>query len=184
MPNCSVKVDWAPMGGRDALAKTGMAEMFNFNFCNDPLVPVRQYVNVIHGLDHKRMGGDPHGGGFLRYSTGGHIQQGEATRDPGAGRLPGDGNMPKLPSIDQLLIKNSPMIGDPSLPIKTGLQLALNTRGPHRRRPLHHAQLLGCRDARRQAGGAAPGEHALPDLRPHRRAGGADHRPARRRRRW
>ena len=129
MPNCSVKDKWAPMGGRDALGKTGVAETFNFNFCNDPLVPVRQYVNILHGLDHKRMGGDPHGGGFLRYSTGGHIQQGEATRDPGAGRLPGDGNMPKLASIDQLLIKHSPMIGDPSLPIKTGLQLALNTRG-------------------------------------------------------
>jgi hypothetical protein len=129
MPNCSVKSDWAPMGGRDVLAKTGVAETFNFNFCNDPLVPVRQYVTIVHGVDHRRMGGDPHGGGFLRYSTGGHIQQGEATRDPGAGALPGDGNMPKLPSIDQLLIKGSKMIGDPSLPIKGGLQLALNTRG-------------------------------------------------------
>ncbi len=59
MPNSSVKDKWAPMGGRDALAKTGVAETFNFNFCNDPLVPVRQYVNILHGLDHKRMGGDP-----------------------------------------------------------------------------------------------------------------------------
>jgi hypothetical protein len=129
MPNCSVKADWAPKGGRDVLAKTGAADQFEFNFCNDPLMPVKQYVNVIHGLDHKRMGGDPHGGGFLRYTTGGHIQQGDTTGDPGAGRLPGDGNMPKLPSIDQLLIKGSPMIGDPSLPIKGGLQLALNTKG-------------------------------------------------------
>ena len=129
MPNCSVKSDWAPMGGRDALAKTGVAETFTFNYCNEPLTPVKQYVNVIHGVDHKRMGGDPHGGGFLRYTTGGHIQQGDMTRDPGAGRLPGDGNMPKLPSFDQLLIKGSPIIGDPSLPIKSGLQLALNTRG-------------------------------------------------------
>jgi hypothetical protein len=129
MPNSSVKSDWAPRGGRDVNAKTGDASMFDFNFCNDPLVPVRQYVNIIHGLDHKRMGGDPHGGGFLRYSTGGHIQQGEMTGDPGAGRLPGDGNMPKLPSIDQLLIKSSPIVGDKTLPIKTGLQLALNTRG-------------------------------------------------------
>jgi hypothetical protein len=129
MPNCSVKADWAPRGGRDALAKTGDASMFTLNYCNEPLEPVRQYVNIIHGLDHKKMGGDPHGGGFLRYSTGGHIQQGEGTGDPGAGRLPGDGNMPKLPSIDQLLIKNSPIVGDKSLPIKTGLQLALNTRG-------------------------------------------------------
>src|SRR5687768_17053885 len=129
MPNCSVKADWAPRGGRDAIAKTGVATDFQFNFCNEPLMPVKQYVNVLHGLDHKRMGGDPHGGGFLRYSTGGHIQQGDMTRDPGAGRLPGDGNMPKLPSIDQLLIKGSKIIGDPSLPIKGGLQLALNTRG-------------------------------------------------------
>jgi hypothetical protein len=129
MPNCSVKTDWAPRGGRDALAKTGVAETFDFNFCNDPLVPVRQYVNIVHGLDHKRMGGDPHGGGFLRYSTGGHIQAGESTGDPGAGRLPGDGNMPKLPSFDQVLLKSSPLIGDPTLPIKGGLQLALNTRG-------------------------------------------------------
>jgi hypothetical protein len=129
MPNCSVKSDWAPRGGRDALARTGTAEQFEFNFCNEPLNPVKQYVTMIHGVDHKRMGGDPHGGGFLRYTTGGHIQQGADTRDPGAGRLPGDGNMPKLPSIDQLLIKNSKLIGDPALPIKTGLQLALNTRG-------------------------------------------------------
>ena len=129
MPNCSVKADWAPRGGRDALAKTGTATDFQFNYCNMPLQAVRQYVNIIHGVDHKRMGGDPHGGGFLRYTTGGHIQQGDTTRDPGAGRLPGDGNMPKLPSIDQLLLKNSKIIGDPTLPIKTGLQLALNTRG-------------------------------------------------------
>ena len=129
MPNCSVKSDWAPNGGRNVLAGTGTATEFTFNFCNEPLNPVKQYVNVIHGVDHKKMGGDPHGGGFLRYSTGGHIQQGEGTGDPGAGRLPGDGNMPKLPSIDQLLIKNSKIVGDPSLPIKTGLQLALNTRG-------------------------------------------------------
>jgi hypothetical protein len=129
MPNCSVKTDWAPKGGRDVLAKTGVAEQWELNYCNEPLAPVKQYVTLIHGLDHKKMGGDPHGGGFLRYSTGGHIQQGEATGDPGAGRLPGDGNMPKLPSIDQLLIKNSPMVGDPALPIKSGLQLALNTRG-------------------------------------------------------
>ena len=131
MPNCSVKSDWQPQGGggRNALAGSGTAEDFTFNYCNEPLESVRQYVTLIHGVDHKRMGGDPHGGGFLRYTTGGHIQQGESTRDPGAGRLPGDGNMPKLPSIDQLLIKNSPIIGDPNLPIKTGLQLAINTRG-------------------------------------------------------
>ena len=129
MPNCSVKADWDPKGGRDGLAKTGVAEDFTFNFCNEPLMPVKQYVNILHGMDHRRMGGDPHGGGFLRYTTGGHIQQGENTGDPGAGRLPGDGNMPKLPSIDQLLLKGSKMVGDPSLPIKGGLQLALNTRG-------------------------------------------------------
>src|SRR5687768_5311065 len=129
MPNCSVKADWAPKGGRDVLGKSGDATMWQLNYCNEPLEPVRKYVNVIHGLDHKKMGGDPHGGGFLRYSTGGHIQQGEATRDPGAGRLPGDGNMPKLPSIDQLLVKQSPIVGDKTLPIQGGLQLALNTRG-------------------------------------------------------
>jgi Protein of unknown function (DUF1552) len=129
MPNCSVKVDWEPKGGRNVLSGSGDATQFTFNYCNEPLTPVKEYVNIVHGLDHKRMGGDPHGGGFLRYTTGGHIQQGETTGDPGAGRLPGDGNMPKLPSIDQLLIKKSPMIGDPSLPIKGGLQLALNTRG-------------------------------------------------------
>src|SRR5688572_23517329 len=129
MPNCSVKSDWAPRGGRDVLARTGNASEFTYNYCNEPLEPVRQYVNIIHGVDHKKMGGDPHGGGFLRYSTGGHIQQGEGTGDPGAGRLPGDGNMPKLPSIDQLLIKGSPIVGDKTLPIQGGLQLALNTRG-------------------------------------------------------
>src|SRR4029453_446228 len=130
MPNCSVKADWAPRGGRDVLAKTGVPEPWELNSCNEPLAPVKQYVNLIHGLDHKRMGGDPHGGGFLRYSTGGHIQQGEGTGDPGAGRLPGDGNMPKLPSIDQVLIKESPITGEKDLPIKTGFQLAPNPKGP------------------------------------------------------
>jgi hypothetical protein len=129
MPNSSVKADWVPKGGRDVLGKSGVAEQFTYGYCTEPLEPVRPYVTLLNGLEHRRMGGDPHGGGFLRYTTGGHIQQGENTGDPGAGRLPGDGNMPKLPSIDQVLIKSSPMIGDPALPIKGGLQLALNTKG-------------------------------------------------------
>jgi hypothetical protein len=129
MPNCSIKPRWAPTGGRDALAGSGDAANFQWGFCNQPLEMVRQYVTLVDGLDHKRVGGDPHGSGFIRYTTGGTIRAGESARDPGAGRLPGDGNMPVLPSIDQLLIQKSPIVGDKGLAIQTGLQLAIDTRG-------------------------------------------------------
>ena len=129
MPNCSIKNQWAPTGGRNVPGGTGVATDFKWGFCNTPLEPVRKYINLIDGLDHKKVGGDPHGSGFIRYSTGGTIQAGENVGDPGAGRLPGDGNMAKLPSVDQLFLQKSPIIGEKSLAITTGLQLASDTRG-------------------------------------------------------
>src|SRR6185369_9506679 len=57
MPNSSVKSDWAPKGGRDVAAKSGVAETFTYNYCNDPLEAVRPYVTLLHGLDHRKMGG-------------------------------------------------------------------------------------------------------------------------------
>jgi hypothetical protein len=129
MPNCSIKNKWAPTGGRDAVAGTGNATDFKWGFCNEPLEPVRKYITLLDGLDHKKVGGDPHGSGFIRYTTGGTIQAGENTRDPGAGRLPGDGNLAVLPSVDQLFIQKSPIIGQKGLAIGTGLQLATDTRG-------------------------------------------------------
>jgi len=129
MPNCSIKAQWAPSGGRDAVAKTGVATDFKWGYCNQPLEPVRKYITLIDGLDHKKVGGDPHGSGFIRYTTGGTIQAGENTRDPGAGRLPGDGNNAVMPSADQLFIQKSPFLGEKTLAITTGLQLASDTRG-------------------------------------------------------
>src|SRR3954468_2907305 len=125
MPNCSIKARWAPTGGRNPLDGTGTATDFKWGFCNEPLEKVRQYVTLIDGLDHKKVGGDPHGSGFIRYTTGGTIRAGEAAKDPGAGRLPGDGNLPVLPSVDQLFLKKSPILGDPGLAMQNGLQLAI-----------------------------------------------------------
>src|SRR5688572_20056571 len=71
MPNCSIKARWAPTGGRNAVSGTGDAAQFTWGFCNEPLESVRQHVTLIDGLDHKRVGGDPHGSGFIRYTTGG-----------------------------------------------------------------------------------------------------------------
>lgn len=129
MPNCSIKNKWAPTGGRNPMAGSGDATMFQWGYCNQPLDPVKQYITLIHGVDHQAIGGDPHGSGFIRYSTGGTIRLGEKVGDPGAGKLPGDGNLPVLPSIDQLLIAKSPIIGDKSLALSKGLQLAIDTRG-------------------------------------------------------
>jgi hypothetical protein len=129
MPNCSIVTKWAPTGGRNVTAGTGDATQFQWGFCNEPLEPVRKYVTLVDGLDHKKVGGDPHGSGFIRYSTGGTIRAGEGAKDPGAGRLPGDGNLPVLPSVDQVFIKKSPILGDPGLAIQSGLQLAIDTRG-------------------------------------------------------
>src|SRR5262245_57839330 len=56
MPNCSIKNQWAPTGGRDAVAKTGVATDFKWGFCNQPLEPVRKYITLIDGLDHKKVG--------------------------------------------------------------------------------------------------------------------------------
>jgi hypothetical protein len=129
MPNCSIVDRWAPTGGRNVVAGTGDATQFQWGFCNEPLELVRPYVTLVDGLDHKKVGGDPHGSGFIRFTTGGTIRAGESARDPGAGKLPGDGNMPVLPSIDQVLIQKSPIIGDKGLAIQSGLQLAVDTRG-------------------------------------------------------
>jgi hypothetical protein len=129
MPNCSIKDKWAPTGGRTPSTGSGDAANFQWGYCNEPLEPVRQYVNLLHGLDHKAVGGDPHGSGFIRYLTGGTIRAGESAKDPGAGRLAGDGNLPTLPSIDQLLLAQSKIIGDKGLALQKGLQLAVDTRG-------------------------------------------------------
>jgi hypothetical protein len=65
------------------------------------------YTTIIDGLDLKAVGGDPHGSGFIRYATGGTIRAGESARDPGAGSLK-EGNLPLLPSVDQVFIQSSP----------------------------------------------------------------------------
>jgi hypothetical protein len=129
MPNVSIKARWNPTGGRNVTAGSGDASQFTWGFCNEPLEMVRPYVTLVDGLDHKAVGGDPHGSGFIRYTTGGTIVAGEGARDPGAGRLPGDGNIAVMPSVDQLFIAKSPIIGEKGLPIPGGLQLAIDTRG-------------------------------------------------------
>jgi hypothetical protein len=129
MPNVSIKARWAPTGGRNVPAGSGDATQFNWGFCNEPLEAVRPYVTLVDGLDHKAVGGDPHGSGFIRYTTGGSIVAGEGAKDPGAGRLPGDGNIAVMPSVDQLFIARSPIVGQKGLPIPGGLQLAIDTRG-------------------------------------------------------
>ena len=103
---------------------------------------------------------------------------------PGAGRLPGDGNMPKLPSIDQLLIKDSPIDRRAqSLPIKAGLQLALNTRG--RTDGVHFITLsYSVPEPGRQAGGAASPRTRPTGPTPASSSWRRPPRPARRRRRW
>src|SRR5215207_2354533 len=82
MPNVSIQARWAPTGGRTLPAATGDAAQFTWGFCNEPLEEVRPYVTLIDGLDHKAVGGDPHGSGFIRYTTGGTIVAGEGAKDP------------------------------------------------------------------------------------------------------
>jgi hypothetical protein len=55
MPNCSVKDQWAPRGGRDALATTGTAEMFDFNFCRR-ICPPRSVRRSAYGRHRRRAG--------------------------------------------------------------------------------------------------------------------------------
>jgi hypothetical protein len=131
LPNASIKSQWIPTGGRTDGA--GDATQFTLKNCNATLEPVREYLTIIDGLDLPRIGGDPHGSGIIRLTTGGTIRAGEGARDPGVGTL-GTGNLPLLPSIDQVLEERSPLLKGPAF---RSLQLAADSRSDDGRTDIH-----------------------------------------------
>jgi hypothetical protein len=133
MPNCSIRASWVPKGGRNVTAGTGDATQFTLGPASATLEPVRQLMTVVAGLDLKNIGGDPHGSGLIRMMTGGTIRAGEKARDPGIGTL-GDGNLPLLPSFDQVLEDRSPRLK--GVPFRS-LQLAADTRADDGRTDVH-----------------------------------------------
>jgi hypothetical protein len=133
MPNCNIRANWLPSGGRSPETGTGDAKTFTLKSGNDTLTPVRDQTVILTGIDLKSIGGDPHGSGIIRYVTGGTIRAGEKARDPGAGTL-GNGNLPLLPSIDQLLIQKSPALKATPIP---ALHFACDTRADDGRTDIH-----------------------------------------------
>jgi hypothetical protein len=132
MPNSSIRANWVPTGGRVA-GGTGDAAQFTLGSANSTLEPVRSQMTIVDGLDLKNIGGDPHGSGLIRMMTGGTIQAGEKARDPGAGTL-GTGNLPVMPSIDQVLVDKSAMLKGPPF---YSLQFAGDSRADDGRTDIH-----------------------------------------------
>jgi hypothetical protein len=133
MPNCNIKANWTPTGGRSPEGNSGDAKTFTFKSGNDTLTPVRDQTTILTGIDLKSIGGDPHGSGIIRLVTGGTIRAGEKARDPGAGTL-GNGNLPMLPSIDQVLIGKSAALQGTPIP---ALHFACDTRADDGRTDIH-----------------------------------------------
>jgi hypothetical protein len=133
MPNSSIRANWAPTGGRVVGGAGGDAAMFSFGTANSTLQPAQPYLTLVDGLDQKNIGGDPHGSGIIRLMTGGTIQAGEKAKDPGGGTL-GPGNLPLLPSIDQVLVDKSAALKGPPV---YSLQLAGDTRADGGRTDIH-----------------------------------------------
>ena len=131
MPNSSIRANWAPMGGRTA--GQGDATQFTLGTANSTLAPARSQLTIVDGLDLKNIGGDPHGSGLIRMITGGTIRAGEKARDPGAGTL-GEGNLPVMPSIDQVLADKSALLKGPPF---YSLQLAGDARADDGRTDIH-----------------------------------------------
>ena len=131
MPNSSIRANWVPTGGRTA--GVGDATIFQLNKANSTLEPVRQYMTLVDGLDLMKIGGDPHGSGLIRLVTGGTINAGEGAKDPEGGSL-GTGNLPVMPSIDQVLANKSASLKGPPV---YSLQLAGDTRADVGRTDVH-----------------------------------------------
>jgi hypothetical protein len=132
MPNSSIRANWAPTGGRVA-GSSGDATVFTLGSANSTLEPARSQMTLVDGLDLKNIGGDPHGSGLIRMMTGGTIQAGEKARDPGGGTL-GTGNLPVMPSIDQVLVDKSALLKGPPF---YSLQLAGDSRADDGRTDIH-----------------------------------------------
>jgi hypothetical protein len=132
MPNSSIRANWLPSGGRVAGA-SGDAGTFTLNKANSTLEPVRSLMTIVDGLDLKKIGGDPHGSGLIRLVTGGTINAGEGAKDPEGGTL-GVGNLPVMPSIDQVLADKSASLKGPPV---YSLQLAGDTRADEGRTDVH-----------------------------------------------
>ncbi len=132
MPNCSIRANWVPKGGR-VVGVSGDATQFTLGTANATLEPVRSLMTIVDGLDLKNIGGDPHGSGIIRMMTGGTIRAGESAKDPGAGTL-GTGNLPLMPSIDQVLADKSALLKGPPF---FSVQIAGDSRADDGRTDIH-----------------------------------------------
>ncbi len=132
MPNSSIRANWVPTGGR-TVGASGDASTFTLNKANANLEQARSLMTIVDGLDLKKIGGDPHGSGLIRLVTGGTIRAGEGAKDPEGGTL-GEGSLPVMPSIDQVLADKSPSLKGPPV---YSLQLAGDTRADEGRTDVH-----------------------------------------------
>jgi hypothetical protein len=89
MPNCSIRANWLPTGGRIPGMNMGDARQFTFKNGNETLAPARDQMTLVTGLDVKQIQGCNHGSSIIRIMTGGGIKpvgmtfdQVMATRSP------------------------------------------------------------------------------------------------------
>jgi hypothetical protein len=106
MPNCSIRANWLPAGGRTPLTNQGDARQFTLNMGSQPLEPARPYMTMVTGLDLKNIVGCNHGSAIIRLMSGGGIR-------------------PVLPTIDQVLAQQAAALQGTPIP---SLQLGTDTR--------------------------------------------------------
>jgi hypothetical protein len=106
MPNCSIRANWLPMGGRTPLTKQGDATQFTLNMANDTLAPARSQMTIVTGLNLSNITGCNHGSAIIRFMSGGPFR-------------------PVKPTIDQILAAQSPLLKGTEV---SSLQLGTDSR--------------------------------------------------------
>ena len=74
MPNCSIRANWLPDGGRTPGKNLGDATKFTLKMGNQPLEPARAFMTMVTGLDLKNIQGCNHGSAIVRLMTGAGIR--------------------------------------------------------------------------------------------------------------
>src|SRR4051812_6276749 len=106
MPNCSIRANWLPDGGRIPGKNQGDATQFTLKTGSEPLGPARPQMTMVTGLDLKNIQGCNHGSAIVRLMTGAGIRPVQST-------------------IDQVLVKKAAVLQGTQV---ASLQLGTDTR--------------------------------------------------------
>jgi hypothetical protein len=117
-PNCNQTRYWIPTGGATPETGAGVATTYTLNKANQYFSTVKDRMTMIDGINVSVLGGDLHSNGQIMFMT---------------GKPAGAQNLATVPSIDQILIDQSPALAMPQF---KSLELICDTRSD--RNDLHH----------------------------------------------